>query len=740
MVDATLQARLTTDELLYGTDPTTRIVAVEPSGSDRVLVYRRNDAGKIEASIEPFLPWLLATRFEPWSVLRSQPQIVELEGNHPLRFLVRFPTWTAYGDALRAARDSGERIFDVSSPVEQYLITSGRTLFKGMVYEDLCRLQLDIETTGFDARDPATQVIVVALKTSHGHEELLVLGDDEAALIAQLSERIAALDPDVIEGHNLFNFDLPFLTARAARFGLELRWGRDQSPIRIGENQRRFKAGPLSLPYTPAYVHGRHIVDTYQQIQRYDTGGHLTSYGLKNAVEALGLTRPDREFVPGDQIRDVWHTDRDRLLRYSLGDVRDVDILGRLAVPTEFYQTQLLPRSFQSVATGGPGGKINDLMVRAYVLQGHSVPLAQPPQDYPGGYAEILEVGSFSPVVKCDVESLYPSIMLADGITSASDTLGAYLPMLRELTQRRLHAKARSRETTGEDRAVWEGLQSSFKVLINSFYGYLGFGAGLFNDYEAARRVTLAGQRIIKQTVTALQEAGALPIEVDTDGVYFVPPAEVRTEEDERAFIEKVAVQLPHGIRLGHDGRYRAMLSLRMKTYGLLSYEGKIALKGSALRSRKMEPCFRHFLQVAARGFMTDDREAVRDAYFALGERIRSRKLDIDEFTQWSMLNTETIASQPRLKRLLARLNPQPKPGERLEIYERQDGELALRQHYAADESIHYLLRRLHETAGRFEALFPSESAFAAFFPHLTARTNIEQAKLQEASSQLSLF
>jgi DNA polymerase elongation subunit (family B) len=740
MIDVAPRLRLSTDELLYGTDVTPRIVAVEPAGSDRVTVYRRGEQGNIEAGSEPFQPWLLATRAEPWAAIRSRPQIDELGGNHPLRFLVRFATWQAYGEAVRAARDAGERLFDVSSPVEQYLIATGRTLFKEMVYEDLCRLQLDIETTGFDARDPAAQVIVVSLRTSHGHEEVLALEESEAGLISQLSERIVKLDPDVIEGHNLFNFDLPFLSARAARFGLELRWGRDGSAVRIGEGQRRFKAGPLSLPYTPAYVHGRHVVDTYQQIQRYDSGGHLTSYGLKNAVEALGLTRPGREFVPGEQIRDVWRTDRDRLLRYSLDDVRDVDLLGRLAVPTEFYQTQLLPRSFQNVATGGPGGKINDLMVRAYLLQGHSLPAAQPPQEYPGGYADLLEVGSFSPVVKCDAESLYPSIMLADGITSASDTLGAYLPMLRELTQRRLHAKARSREMTGEEQAMWEGLQSSFKVLINSFYGYLGFGAGLFNDYEAARRVTLAGQRIIKTTVDALRASGAVPIEVDTDGVYFVPPSTVRSVEEERIFIDKVASQLPNGIRLGHDGRYQAMLSLRMKTYGLLTYDNKILLKGSALRSRKMEPCFRRLLQAAARGFMTEDRESVRDAYFALGERIRRHELEVDEFTQWSMLNNETLASQPRLKRLLARLNPPPKAGERLELYERQDGELALRQHYALDESIPYLLRRLHETAGRFRALFPSEAAFSVFFPPLTARTDLEQAKVQEASTQLSLF
>ncbi|MBA3416806.1 MAG: ribonuclease H-like domain-containing protein [Chloroflexia bacterium] len=733
-----------TDRLLYGGDTTPGIVAVELAGPERVRVYRR-DGDETVVDDERFEPWLLATRPEPWAALRSQPRIETLAGPHPLRYLVTFPTWPALLDASRAARESGERMFRLRSPVEHYLTRTGRTLFKGMTFDGVRRLQLDIETTGLDPSRPESEVIIVALRCGE-HEEVLLLEESEAALLERLTEAIRRFDPDVIEGHNLFNFDLPFLQERARRWGLPLPWGRDGSPVWIDDRTSRFKAGPLTMPYTPAHVHGRHIVDTYQQIQRYDTGGKLSSYGLKNAIDELGLTRPDRSFVPGDQIAMLWRTDRDRLLRYALDDVRDVDILSRLATPTEFYQTQLLPRSYQSVATGGPGEKINDLMLRAYLLYRQAVPHPEAPRDYPGGHAELLATGSFHPVVKCDVESLYPSIMLSEAITSRSDTLGAYLPMLADLTRRRLDAKVRSRDLgrlgNVAEQAMWEGVQGSFKVLINSFYGYLGYRGALFNDYDAATRVTLAGQRIIKQVVDQLNATGAVPIEVDTDGVYFVPPPVVADEIGERRYIDQLSAGLPDGIRLAHDGRYAGMLSLRLKNYALLGHDGTMLLKGSSLRSRRMEPCLRSFLREAARAFLEGRRDDARNAYFDLANRIRERQLSPAEFVQWGMLNDETIAKFPRLRRLVDRagVGPGTRSGDRIEYYEREDGELAFVREYARDENVAYLLRRLRDVAERFRELFPAAAQFDAFFPAVSTRTNLDAAADQRPAEQLSLF
>ena len=724
---------------LEGLDSTPRIIAVESIRDGQMAVYRRGDTGSLIREDIAFRPWLIAVSSEPWSSQRTPVEIETLHGEHPLRYLITFSNWTVFQDAVRTARENRETFFDLSSAVDQFLMYTGRTLFKGMVFNDLNRMQLDIETTGLDPSDPDTRLVMVAVR-SHDGREIALTSATERELLVELNAVIQELNPDVIEGHNLFNFDLPFLEERSKRSSVQLNWGRDGSSLRIAQRQQRFKAGPLSLPFRSAYVHARHIVDTYQQIQRYDVGGKLTSYGLKAAVDGLGLTRPNREFVSGEEIKNVWNSDRDRLIRYALDDVRDVDVLSRLALPTEFYQTQLLPRTFQQVAVLGPGSKINDLMVRAYLCRRESVPLPGASRDYPGGHAELLETGVFSHVVKCDVESLYPSIMLAERITSDRDTLGAYLPMLGELTKRRLHAKGLSRSTTGQEQAMWEGLQGSFKVLINSFYGYLGFGAALFNDFHAAGKITLSGQRHIKSIVAALKESSGTPIEVDTDGVYFVPPPTVETEDDELAYIERLGEHLPPGIRLAHDGRFQAMLSLQLKNYALLDYGDHLTLKGSSLRSRRLEPCFRDFILQAARAFMTNNRAQARHLYFDLAERIRDRGLSITEISQWAMIHDQTLATQPRLKRLLARQPSAAKSGERMLIYERGDGELALSDEYGHDENLTYLLRRLNDTAGRFESLFDSSNDFSAFFPVLTTRTDLQQAKELKATTQLSLF
>jgi DNA polymerase elongation subunit (family B) len=723
-------------ELLYGHDPEERIVAVEFTRQNQVEIYRREANQNIVSERVPLRPWLITEHTDHAFV--GATGVYELAGDLPLKCRIEFENWAAFRDAFERLRGANARFHRLNHPVDQYLTLSGRTHFKGMSFDDLVRLQIDLETTSLNPDDPDARILAIALSSNRGDATVLGSGSEgEAEILDALSATIQRLDPDVIEGHNIYNFDLPFLLSRAHALNLRLKWGRDGSePRELGI--QRFKAGARSVPFRSCAVYGRHIIDTYQQIQRYDYSGEMSSYGLKESVEALGLTKPGRVFIPGDQIAAAWEHDRERVIAYALDDVRDVALLSDLATQTEFYQSQILPRTFQRVAVGGPGEKINALMTRIYLREGHSLPLPKSPRGYPGGYTEVKRVGVFRPVVKCDVESLYPAIMLADRIGPASDVLGVFLPLLEVLTNRRLHAKGEARRTRGADQARWTGIQSSFKVLINSFSGYLGYDRALFNDYDAVTRITLRGQELIQVVVRELEALGAEPIEIDTDGVYFKPPEPVGDIAAQEAFVARISERLPAGINLAHDGSYRGMISLRTKNYALLGTDQRLILKGSGLRSRRDEQVLRRFLHDAALAFIERSEDAVRSVYLSFAEAIQSRNLSPNDIARSETITEKTFTSDSN-KRFASALEGE-RIGERVQVYQRADGELARLEDYDNDEDTNYLLRRLNDMARRFEPLFADAQEFDYIFPRVTAQSDLAAVSKALPVRQMSLF
>jgi DNA polymerase elongation subunit (family B) len=201
-----------------------------------------------------------------------------------------------------------------------------------------------------------------------------------------------------------------------------------------------------------------------------------------------------------------------------------------------------------------------------------------------------------------------------------------------------VQAKALVRELEGRERRNAEALQQTFKILINSFYGYLGFGLGHFNDFAQANAVTKRGRDLIRRAVAELEARGALVIEVDTDGIYFVAPPGRGDESSAEALIEEIGAAMPEGIRLEIDGRYAAMFSYKMKNYVLLDESGEMTIRGSGLKSRGLERFQRRFMEDMFRLLLEDRRAEIR----ALFEQYNA-KLERHEFEITDLMKTETL-------------------------------------------------------------------------------------------------
>ncbi|MBI4269450.1 MAG: DNA polymerase II [Candidatus Rokubacteria bacterium] len=604
--------------LLFGHDPTPGLLALDLADGGRALrLWARRD-GAVRTELAPFTPFLLVADA---ALVADAPGLAALEplaGPGELAWRAGFASW---GDAL-AARDrcrerSGQpvnapaaRYRFLADAAHQYLLGTGRTSFHGLAFDDLRRLALDIEvvtTEGWEfpsAARPGDRIVAVALADSTGFRHV-IRGDrlDERALLEECTRLVRERDPDVLEGHNIFRFDLEYLEARARRHGIALAWGRDGSALR--SRPTRLQIAERTIGYRRYEAAGRHIVDTWILAQLHDAGTRdLPAFGLKELARHFGVAAPDRTYLDPARISRDFLEDPERLMAYAGDDALETLGLAAILAPPYFAQAQLVPFDYQSCALRGAAAKIDALLLREYLRQGHAVPLARPSAAVGGGHTAILQQGVARPVLHVDVTSLYPSLMLAGPIAPASDALGVFLALLRHLRDFRVRAKRLARETAEpRERAHLLALQQSFKILINAFYGYLAFGAGHWNDFDAANRVTAEGRALVVALIDRLGALGATPVEADTDGVYFVPPPGHAPADDE-SLLERVAADLPAGIQLELDGRFVAMFSYKMKTYALLDAGGRLLLKGSAFRSRGLEPFQRRLIEEIVRALL----------------------------------------------------------------------------------------------------------------------------------------
>jgi DNA polymerase, archaea type len=729
------------NRLLFGRAGIAGLVSFE-AADDIVRVYSRSAAAPTS---EPFHPFLLLADPDLLKGFTGEARIVALEGDGAYRWLAEFSSW---GQCLKA-RDHCQRLSGraagaadspyryLSDPVHQYLLRSGRTSFLGMAVEDLRRMAIDIEVTtaaGFEFPNAAREsdrIIAIAIADSGGLTTVLSGAEmGEADLLRECGRIIGERDPDVIEGHNIFRFDLEYMEARARRLKVPLRWGRDGSPL--GGRPSRMQVAERTIGYRRYHVEGRHIVDTWILAQLYDVGARdLESYGLKDVARHFGIAAPERTYLPPEEIPRIFREDPARLMAYARDDVIETLALSGILSPPYFVQAQALPMSYESVVLRGNATKIDALLMREYLHAGRAVPAPSAGKAVAGGYTAVLLTGVARRVLHVDVTSLYPSLMLARRIAPAADTLGVFLKLLGDLRQYRVAAKRLARETSEPAERMMAGaLQQTFKIFINSFYGYLAFSQGHWNDFEAANQVTGHGRELVQGLVARLDSLRAAVIEVDTDGIYFVAPDDA-SEEALLAALEDV---LPPEIQLELDGRFEAMLSYKMKNYVLLDARSKLLIKGSGLRSRGIELFQRLWLEEMFRLLLTGRREDIPALVKRWREDFEARRVPLKHFMKTETLQESSTGYQDKIRggrrnvsaayELALRSERPYQPGDQVSYYvtgERkrvkvnEAAKLAAEWDPAApDENTAYYVSKLEELYEKFRPLIERDGLVAA--------------------------
>src|SRR6266545_4117934 len=215
------------NRLLFGRAAIPGQVAFEAS-DETVRVYSQEEVTR--ASDEPFRPFLLLTDPDLLKGFKGEATVVPLDGDGAYRWLAGFRSWAHCAKARdhcqqlsgRAAGAAESPYRFLSDPVHQFLLRTGRTSFLGMAFQDLRRMAVDIEVTtapGFEFPNAAREsdrIIAIAIADSGGFTTVLSGAEmEEADLLRECGRIIGERDPDVLEGHNIFRFDLEYMEARA---------------------------------------------------------------------------------------------------------------------------------------------------------------------------------------------------------------------------------------------------------------------------------------------------------------------------------------------------------------------------------------------------------------------------------------------------------------------------------------------------------------------------------------------
>jgi DNA polymerase-2 len=453
-------------------------------------------------------------------------------------------------------------------------------------------LSIDIET------DPSGRHLLSVALAGCGTEEVLLYTPrgystphgatgfgSERDLLAAFVRRIREVNPDVLTGWNLIDFDLTILARLSEVHSVPLVLGRGPDRLRLRTSSLGRGAGQASLP-------GRVALDGIQLLR--SSFVRLESYSLEAASREI--LKKGKTITGSDRVREIlrlFREDRERLVEYNLTDARLVlEIFDRLhLLDLAIERTRLtgvpMDRGAASIAS------FDFLYLSELSRRGIAAPTARPRQLAPmptsGGHVLDPRPGLYRNVLTFDFKSLYPSVIR----TFQIDPLG-FMPSPQPgdnaiiapngAAFRREHGilpgildelfPRRERATQAGNRIA----SHAIKILMNSFYGVLGTPACRFASPALANAITGFGREILLWSKARFEARGYEVLYGDTDSLFV------------RSGVEDAAAAQRLGMKLCADINRELAEHVRCRW----SVESRLELEFKTTYARFLLPAARH--------------------------------------------------------------------------------------------------------------------------------------------------
>jgi DNA polymerase elongation subunit (family B) len=582
----------------------------------------------------------------------------------------------------------------VLPPVEQYLISKEKRLFKGFEdYDQVTRLVFDLETNALEPKDG--RIFMIGIKTNKGYHRVIECLDEkeEKGAIIEFFNVINELKPSIIGGYNSANFDWHWIFERCKILGIE--------PKKIckslhPEHSFSRKENILKLAnevenYIQTSIWGYNVIDIIHAVRRAQAiNSNIKSAGLKYITKFIEAEAPDRVYIDHENIGKMYTNNEEYWLNVQNGkykkisefadlDIKfpgvyiktngsnlverylDDDLDETLKVDQEFNQgsfllAAMIPTTYERVSTMGTATLWKMLMLAWSYKNNLAIPAKQSKTDFVGGLSRLLKVGYSKNVLKLDFSSLYPSIQLVHDVFPDCDVTGAMKGMLKYFRDTRIKYKQLAEEFYEKDKKKSESYsnkQLPIKIFINSMFGALSAPQVFaWGDMYMGEQITCTGRQYLRQMIKFFMTKGYVPLVMDTDGVNFSSPDDANDREyvgrglnwkvkegkiykgPEADVAEYNDIFMRGEMALDTDGVWPSCINLARKNYAVMDAKGKIKLTGNSIKSKKLPLYIEEFLDKGIKMLLHGQGKEFIEYYYEYLTKIYDKKIPLSKIAQ----------------------------------------------------------------------------------------------------------
>ncbi|CAH2267635.1 jg16926 [Pararge aegeria aegeria] len=547
----------------------------------------------------------------------------------------------------------------------------------------------------------------------------------ESEMLSKWSDFFRELDPDIITGYNISNFDWPYLINRAKHLKVEnfdflgrIRNIRSVIKDSILQSKQMGRRENKSVNFE-----GRVPFDLLLVLVR---DYKLRSYTL-NAV-SFHFLHEQKEDVHHSIITDLQNESeqtRRRLAMYCLKDAYlPLKLLNKLMCIINYMEmARVTGVPLLCLLTRGQQIKVVSQLLRKAKEAGYLMPVHQgqgSDDQFEGATVIEPKKGYYSdPISTLDFASLYPSIMMAHNLcyttlvppylqkeinvssddmtvtptnnmfVKASVRKGLLPEILESLLTARKKAKADLKEEKDPlKRSVLDGRQLALKISANSVYGFTGAQVGKLPCLEISGSVTAYGRTMIEFTKSEVEKKytksngykeDAIVIYGDTDSV--MVRFGVKTIEESmdlgREAASFVTAQFVKPIKLEFEKVYYPYLLINKKRYAGLYFTrpdkyDKMDCKGIETVRRDNSPLVSNMMNTCLQKLLIDrDPDGAVNYAKQIISDLLCNRIDISQLVITKELTKNDYAAKQAHVELAAKMKKRdagtaPKLGDRV--------------------------------------------------------------------------